>query len=372
MNWQLYLHETVAPDFGPFGQCSVSSARISTTTLTGMAASPTNARNRTLLLCLGFLILVAIIYSPIVTNWVQLQFPGKTRWDFLERVIIPIGSPAGIAFAIWWLNSKATSREEKLALDQRENEVVAEFIKEMTPLLLERGLKDAQRDSEVVAVARAMTMATLFRLRSSQAPRLRRIVLRYLIDAGVTNSGMLFIFPDADLSGANLDKAKLSYAKFNRVNFTSASLVEVDLKAAELNGANFTSAQLSMADLSGARLTRAILTAATLAKADLSNAFIEYTDFSNAWLRGVTFERAIIYRSNFSEADLSFATFSATDLNCIDFSEARLYGADLSTADLRMANLQFVKWNEKTKWPESSKFEDATNIPSELKEHLGL
>jgi uncharacterized protein YjbI with pentapeptide repeats len=337
-----------------------------------MDGPPTKARKPRLLLLLGFLIAVAIICWPRITDWVKSQFPGKTRWDFLERVIIPISSPAGIAFGIWWLNTKATSREEKMALHQREDEVVAEFIKEMTPLLLERGLKDAQSDSEVVAVARALTMATLFRLKSTQAPRHRKIVLRYLIDAGVTNSGMLFTFPDADLSGANLDGARLRHAKFNRVNFTCASLVKADLGLAELNEANFTSAQMSRADLSGAKLNKAILTAATLAEADLSNTVIEYTDFSQAWLRGATFECAIIYRASFCRADLSRANFNTTELNTIDFSEARLYGADLSKADLRMANLQHVKWDEKTKWPESSKFEDATNIPSALKEHLGL
>jgi len=71
----------------------------------------------------------------------------------------------------------------------------------------------------------------------------------------------------ADLSGANLSRAKLGGA-----NLTKAKLRGANLTKAKLFGANLTKATLSRAKLGGANLTWAKLTRADLSGANLTKA----------------------------------------------------------------------------------------------------
>jgi hypothetical protein len=41
-------------------------------------------------------------------------------------------------------------------------------------------------------------------------------------------------------------------------------------------------------------------------------------------------------------------------------------------ADLRGADLEDIKWDEKTQWPDRSNFVGSKNIPEALKKKLGL
>ena len=110
---------------------------------------------------------------------------------------------------------------------------------------------------------------------------------------------LLIAFPDADLSGADLNDANLSGANLRRAN----------LNYANLSGAN----------LSGANLRRANLSAADLNDADLSGA-------------------------DLNDADLSGANLNDANLNYANLSGANLSGANLSGANLRRANLDYSAW----------------------------
>jgi uncharacterized protein YjbI with pentapeptide repeats len=205
----------------------------------------------------------------------------------------------------------SSSRQEKIALDQKESDVVTEYIKEMKPLLLEKGLKNASRGSEVIGVARGLTIATLSRLNSEDAPGKRTIILRYLIDSGVTNSGNLFSLAGSNLSGVNLSRADLRGANLTEANLRGANLTEANLRGANLTEANLRGAILSGANLRGANLV----------KANLSGAF---------------FSGANLSRANLMEADLSGADLSEIFL---EVSGANLSGANLMDANLSGANL---------------------------------
>jgi hypothetical protein len=190
-------------------------------------------------------------------------------------------------------------RQENIAREQREGEVVTNFIKEMQPLLVDKGLRSSAPGSEVRGIACGLTLAALSQVKDSQR---KRLVVRFLLDSGLNiNPGNLISLSEANLYMANLYRANLSKA---------------DLSEADLIGANLFGANLSGANLSGA---------------DLSSALI---------------------RANLSGANLSWA--------------------NLSRADLSGTNLEWVSWDEKTRWPPVDNFEGAKNIPPSLKKQLGL
>ena len=103
---------------------------------------------------------------------------------------------------------------------------------------------------------------------------------------------------------------------------------------ADLYGADLSEADLSWANLYGADLSEADLSWANLYGADLSGADLSEANLSEADLSG-----ADLYGADLSEADLSWANLYGADLSGANLSEANLSEADLSWADLSEANL---------------------------------
>jgi uncharacterized protein YjbI with pentapeptide repeats len=221
-----------------------------------------------------------------------IHFSGdkeRSGWDWADLLLklsIPI-LILGLSMAYSIISS---SRQEKIALDQKESDVVTEFIKEMNPLLLEKGLKNASRSSEVIGVARGLTIATLSRLKSEDAPSKRTIIMRYLIDSGVTNSGNLFSLAGSNLSGVNLSRADLRGANLSEADLKGANLSEANLRGAILSGANLMGANLFKADLSGADFSEIFL---EVSGANLSGANLMGANLRGAKLKGAFFRETI-------------------------------------------------------------------------------
>ena len=106
----------------------------------------------------------------------------------------------------------------------------------------------------------------------------------------------------ADLRGANLRGANLSYADLRGANLRGADLSYADLRGADLSSANLRGADLRGANLSSANLRGADLRGANLSYADLRNA-----DLRNADLRSANLCGADLRGANLSGADLSGA-----------------------------------------------------------------
>ena len=103
---------------------------------------------------------------------------------------------------------------------------------------------------------------------------------------------------------------------------------------------------------------------ANLSRADLSGANLSGAKLFSANLSGAILSEAYLSGANLSFANLSEANFSRAN----EFA----YGANLSEADLSWANLENIKWDEQTSWPDLSSFKGARNIPEALKKQLGL
>ena len=90
--------------------------------------------------------------------------------------------------------------------------------------------------------------------------------------------------PSADLTGAWLPGANLSYANLTNADLTGAWLPGANLYGAQLPGANLSYANLTNADLTGAQLPGANLSYANLSRSILTGVqFSETTNWTDAF-----------------------------------------------------------------------------------------
>ncbi len=166
----------------------------------------------------------------------------------------------------------------------------------------------------------------------------------------------------ADLSGAQLKQANLTYANLSRVlmirtDFSRATLNKANLSDARLVGANLSSTQLVQADLEGAVLENASLTGADLGEAKLNDADLyaarlgrvsavgtqlSFANLTKTDWQGADLSGAYLNRANLSDANLSATSLNGAILRSANLQNANLRNADLSLADLRGANLTGV------------------------------
>jgi uncharacterized protein YjbI with pentapeptide repeats len=132
----------------------------------------------------------------------------------------------------------------------------------------------------------------------------------------LTENGKVFELPGADLSAANLRRARL------RLKLNGASLAAADLTAANLNGTD------------AAALTAPF---AQFAKSDLGGFSAPLGRLVGAHFRGA----AEMYETSFFAADLAGADLRGTDLGD-ELAGAVLSGADLRGVNLRGHELEFA------------------------------
>ncbi len=117
---------------------------------------------------------------------------------------------------------------------------------------------------------------------------------------------------DADLKGANFEKAVLRNIRATRVNLSGANLSQADLSGAHLFdtdfqhahllGVNLSSSDLTHCDFRGADMTRADLSGARLWNANLMNAALAEADISCADFWNANLHNVKIWRANFENA----------------------------------------------------------------------
>src|SRR2546421_3496838 len=220
-------------------------------------------------------------------------FSGKTLWDWLQLLIVPIVlAGGGYLFGTWQHNV-----DQQQAQDQQQATTLQTYIDNIQDLLLNHNLLKSKRDDDVAILARARTLTALPGL----DPGRKRRLLTFLYEAKLIHFGDAHgktHDPIIDLSDANFSGADLSGADFR----------EAILSGADLSDAVFRDANFSGADLSGAFLSRADLHHANFSGADLSGAFLaraglDDADLSGADLRNAIFGEAILSGANFRNAN---------------------------------------------------------------------
>ncbi len=290
--------------------------------------------------------LIIAIYERIATSsWNEITgimpfidpkqeyYRGKTLWDLLDLLIIPLV----LALGAFGLNQSARKVEleisknrdeiERQGRKEQENETALQnYLDKMSELILERGLTKSLPDDPIRDVARSRTLTVLRVLDGSR----KGLLLSFLYESELINkSSTLIDLRGADLSGADLRKANLYNANLSEIVFRGANLEQAILEGANLSNANLESANLCKASLRWANLSEANLISANLHQATVVSANFDLANLSNA-----TFTSASIIQCKFSDANLNKVNLSSSNLSGTSF-----FGADLTSAKLISAQL---------------------------------
>lgn len=145
---------------------------------------------------------------------------------------------------------------------------------------------------------------------------------------------------EADLKGANLQRAKLREADLRSANLQEVNLLRATLRDAVLRKANLRGANLQKADLRGVKLRKANLLQADLRGANLQRANLARAYLLQADLRGVRLQGAFLDEAHLREVDLQGASLQDAYLREVDLQGADLKGADLKGVKLQGADLK--------------------------------
>jgi uncharacterized protein YjbI with pentapeptide repeats len=214
-------------------------------------------------------------------------FRGKTVWNWMELLIVPLAlAVISLAFSVQQdarqqrVEDQRAEAERELAEQRAQDEALQAYLDQMSQLMLDRKLLEAEPGDPVHTLAQARTSTAILRLdaehnesvarfliesglavRSKDSPRLlRRITLSRatLSDAFLASADL----SDADLRGSDLSNAVLVGAYLPGALADGADLGGAVLIGADLRGLTLRNAKLGGADLSGARLTGAFLNGA--------------------------------------------------------------------------------------------------------------
>jgi uncharacterized protein YjbI with pentapeptide repeats len=262
-------------------------------------------------------------------------FRGMTVRNWLELLIVPLVLVGiGLLFEMQQaerqratelrqqaLEDQRAQAERELAEQRAQDEALQAYLDQMSQLILERKLLEAEHGDPVHTLAQARTSTVILRLDAEH----NESVTRFLIDSGLAlrnnPSGALLMGPEASarlLRGIALENATLS----------DAVLPDADLNIADLSGADLSNAILIYANLSSATLI-----GADLSNANLYNANLSYTDLSKADLSGALLQEADLIDAQLLKANLRRAELSGADLSKADLSNADLAGAKGITSE---------------------------------------
>jgi uncharacterized protein YjbI with pentapeptide repeats len=214
-------------------------------------------------------------------------FRGMTLRNWLELLVVPLALVViGFLFSVQQdarqqriedqraqeaqkIENQRAEAERELAEQRAQDEALQAYLDQMSQLMLERKLLEAEEGDPVHTLAQARTSTTILRLDAEH----NESVTRFLINSGLGVSG--------EASARLLSEIALSHAKLSGAHLPNADLGDADLSGADLSNALLDNAKLS-ADLPNADLSSADLFRADLSYADLSGANLSRADLSDA------------------------------------------------------------------------------------------
>src|SRR5215218_7758535 len=246
--------------------------------------------------------------------WTRRDLDGMTLRNWLPiagallvSLVIALGI-WGITWQLEKLKNQRAEAERELAEQRAQDEALQAYLDQMSQLILDRKLLEAEQGDPVYTLAQARTSTAILRLDAEH----NESVIRFLSDSGLSGNPVressINLLSKINLSGANLSSAEMPNA-----DLSGAVLRGADLSGAQLPNADLSGASLFKADLSGANLNYANLNFADVPNADLSDAFLSNTDLSGAFL---------------NKADLSGANLSGANLSGAELPNADLSGAE--------------------------------------------
>jgi hypothetical protein len=197
--------------------------------------------------------------------------PGKTLWDWMELLIIPLF----LGIGLFLLNRSDKKTELTIATDRKQEEILQAYLDRISDLLLDKKLLTTE-DEEVRDVARIRTLTVLRALDGTR----KGFVLRFLYEAGLIRVDRQIV----NLAGADLSGAKLENVIMTNADLEDANMEGVHLERAELSGSNLKNTNMKFAHLHHANLTGAQLNFAKFDYADLTNTTLVQAEMTFARL----------------------------------------------------------------------------------------
>lgn len=245
---------------------------------------------------------------------------GKTLWDWLDLV----GIPVGLAIGLWLLGKKQADVEREIAKDKKQQEALQHYFDRMTELLLDyfQDNVDTYTNEKRKTIADIARWQTLTVLRAIDGRR-KGQVLSFLYERGLISAENPFIdLQHAELMEADLivghpyhwgkkagngewDDVTLSeYIRQNQENPRwGAKLEAVNLPETDLFGVAFVLTNLEKANFQGAYLAKALLMGANLRGADLCGADLRGANLTGADLTGAVYDQNTKLPDGFNFSD---------------------------------------------------------------------
>jgi uncharacterized protein YjbI with pentapeptide repeats len=228
--------------------------------------------------------------------WTLREFGGKTFWDWLHLLIVPL-MLALVTVAFTWqqdarqhrieddrfrqaqkIENQRAEAEREIQDQRAQNDMLQAYLDQMGTLLLNRNLRSANADSNVRNVARARTLTTLAAL----DPYRKQKVMRFLNETKLIQASSPDGKPVISLSYAELEGVRLGHqGQQGSFDLKGIVLINADLRNVGMLNADIPGSNLSEADLSGAVLTNANLHGANLTGTDLTDADLTDTDLTD-------------------------------------------------------------------------------------------
>ena len=207
---------------------------------------------------------------------------GKTLWDFLELIIIPIS----LIFITHMIGRVAHANEEKRERQLSQDTALHAYLDYMSDLLIERGSGSFSHNSHFLAKVRTHLALRMF------DGNYKAIVISFLQDAGLIDHRE----PIIDLKDANLRGIVLSSSTLKNISLSGADLSDATFSASNFVNVNLHQAKLTNANLSGVFLSDTLLTHTDLEGANFEGSRID--DKTNFF--GATVNRATKWPDGFS------------------------------------------------------------------------
>src|SRR5215216_3392935 len=233
--------------------------------------------------------------------WTRRDLGGMTLRNWLPiagALLVSLVIALGIWEITWQLEKLEDQRaeaERELAEQRAQDEALQAYLDQMSQLILDRKLLEAEPGDPVHTLAQARTSTAILRLDAEHNESVTHFLVTSDLSVRSKDSPRL-------LRGSTLSHAKLSGAHLPNANLIGADLSGADLSNALLDNADLV-AHLPNADLSGANLIGADLSEANLFSADLSDATLIGADLSRAVLDNANLSNAVLDNANLGGAD---------------------------------------------------------------------
>ncbi len=297
---------------------------------------------------------VQVLYHRLTKNMAEVLEHGSTPAleDGLARILESCERLSLLLTGTSFYEFCGLPMIEPSLTSTRDNQKILEaYFTRMNDLLVYQGLRGAHPASEVRAIAREQTLATLYHL--GDDGKSKGQVLQFLYEAGlVTQEAAVIFLSDADFRGANLNGAFLVEAHLAGTHLEHAHLEHTHLEWAHLGEADLTEARMKRVFLISAHLTRANLSQADLQEAHMVNAKLAGANLSEANLTRAHLEWAFMVTANLMGASLVGAQLVGSELRGANLAYTNLSGANLQDTSLTWSRLRDATYDETTLWPE--------------------